>query len=33
MDLTVASQAVVREALAAGLGDKDLSAIAELLRR
>lgn len=32
MDLTVASRALVSEALAAGLGDRDLSALAELLR-
>jgi 3-hydroxyisobutyrate dehydrogenase-like beta-hydroxyacid dehydrogenase len=33
MDLSVAGQAVVDEALAAGLGERDLSAVAELLRR
>ena len=33
MDLTSASRAVVQEAVATGLGEKDLSAVAELLRR
>lgn len=33
MDLTAAGRALVEEALAAGFGDRDLSALAELLRR
>jgi 3-hydroxyisobutyrate dehydrogenase-like beta-hydroxyacid dehydrogenase len=33
MDLTAAGRALVEEALAAGMGERDLSALAELLRR